>query len=304
MLLKFAINEFLEDRELRNLSSHTLKSYRGILRQFESFCVEKGLFAINKITSKVAKEFLVYCKYELKNNVATINGKTRTLKIFFRYLEEEEVAEENPFKKIKFSKEDIVRDVLTDQQVKKVIEHFDRGHFKGSNFALMRNRMVIVLLVSTGLRREELVNLKWSDVDMKNRTIMTYGKKRSVATIPYTRKLQKELAEYKMFLEFYFEEEEEIIYVFPDKTNRQLSTEAISTLFKRLKKDLKMDGLTCHAFRRYFASKCLKMGMDSLNLQRLMRHETLQMTDRYVKLYGHALHGVNDKYNPLNFIDI
>ncbi|MDA2255143.1 tyrosine-type recombinase/integrase [Bacillus cereus group sp. MYBK163-2] len=304
MLLKFAIKEFLDDRELRNLSFHTVKSYKGILRQFESFCVDKRLFDTHKITTKIAKEFLVYCKYELKNSVSTINAKTRTLKIFFRYLEEEEIAEENPFKKIKFSKEDLVMDVLSDQQVKKVLDYFDRGYFKGSNFALMRNRMVIILLISTGLRREELVNLKWSDVDMKNRTIMTYGKKRSVATIPYTRKLQKELAEYKTFLEFYFEEEEEIVYVFPDKTNRQLSTEAISTLFKRLKKDLKMDGLTCHAFRRYFASKCLKMGMDSLNLQRLMRHETLQMTDRYVKLYGHALHGVNDKYNPLNFINI
>ncbi|HCX51683.1 MULTISPECIES: tyrosine-type recombinase/integrase [Bacillus] len=50
----------------------------------------------------------------------------------------------------------------------------------------MRNQMVIVLLISTGLRREELVNLKWPDIDMRNRTIMTYGKKRTVATIPYT----------------------------------------------------------------------------------------------------------------------
>ncbi|HFK1488562.1 tyrosine-type recombinase/integrase [Bacillus cereus] len=48
----------------------------------------------------------------------------------------------------------------------------------------MRNQMVIVLLISTGLRREELVNLKWPDIDMRNRTIMTYGKKRTVATIP------------------------------------------------------------------------------------------------------------------------
>ena len=101
--------------------------------------------------------------------------------------------------KIKFSKEDTITDVLTDEQVKSVLEHFDRGHYKGTNYALMRNRMVIVLLISTGLRREELVNLKWSDIDMRNRTIMTYGKKRTVATIPYTRKLQKELAEYKTF---------------------------------------------------------------------------------------------------------
>ncbi|MGX5675863.1 tyrosine-type recombinase/integrase [Bacillus toyonensis] len=303
-MLKFAIKEFIEDRELNNLSFHTLKSYKGILRQFETFCIQKSAFDSQGITSKVAKEFLVYCKYELKNSTSTLNGKIRVLKVFFRYLEDEDIIEESPLKKIKFSKEDVILDVLTDTQVKKVLDYFDRGYFKGSNFALMRNRTVIILLVSTGLRREELVNLKWSDVDMKNRTITTYGKKRSVATIPYTKKLQKELAEYKLFLEFYFEGEGDITYVFPDKTNRQLSTEAISTLFKRLKKDLKMDGLNCHAFRRYFASKCLRMGMDSLTLQRLMRHETLQMTDRYVKLYGHALHSVNDKYNPLNFVEV
>lgn len=303
MLHKFAIKEFLDDRELRNLSPHTLKSYRGILKIFESFCVSKGIFDTDEITSKVAKEFLIYCKHELKNNVATINSKNRALKVFFKYLVEEEIVEENPFKKLKFSKEEIIMDVLTDDQVRKVLEYFERGHFKGSNFALMRNRLVIVVLIATGLRREELVNLKWSDIDMKNRTITTYGKKRSIATIPYTRKLQKELAEYKTFLEFYFENQE-LIYVFTDMKNGQLTTEAISTLFKRLKRNLKMDGLTCHAFRRYFASKCLKMGMDSLNLQKLMRHETLQMTERYVKLYGHALHDVNDKYNPLNFIEV
>ncbi|MEK4764352.1 tyrosine-type recombinase/integrase [Bacillus sp. FSL L8-0099] len=303
-MYKIAMQEFLDDRELRNLSKHTLKSYKGILKRFESFCVNKGIFDTDKVTPKVAKEFLIYCKHELKNNISTINEKNRTLKVYFKYLEEEGIVEENPFKKIKFSKEDTITDVLTDEQVKSVLEHFDRGHYKGTNFALMRNRMVIVLLISTGLRREELVNLKWSDIDMRNRTIMTYGKKRTVATIPYTRKLQKELAEYKTFLEFYFEEEKEVVYVFPDKWNRQLTTEAISTLFKRLKRNLNMEGLTCHAFRRYFASKCLKMGMDSLNLQKLMRHETLQMTERYVKLYGHALHDVNDKYNPLNFIEV
>ncbi|HGG0582487.1 tyrosine-type recombinase/integrase [Bacillus cereus] len=113
-MYKIVMQEFLDDRELRNLSKHTLKSYKEILKRFESFCVNKGIFDTDKVTSKVAKEFFVYCKHELKNSISTINEKNRTLKVYFKYLEEG-IVEENPFKKIKFSKEDTITDVLTDE---------------------------------------------------------------------------------------------------------------------------------------------------------------------------------------------
>lgn len=62
--------------------------------------------------------------------------------------------------------------------------------------------------------------------------------------------------------------------------------------------------MSAHTFRHTYASRALKNGMDAITLHRILRHESLQMTQRYVNMWGSGLQDANEKHNPLNNIDI
>jgi integrase/recombinase XerD len=306
LLLKYAIEEFITDREYRNLSKHTVKSYKTVLMVFKDWCVDKSIINIEYVTTPVLKEYLHYCRNVLGNKPTSLNNKTRIFKVFFSYLVDEEIINEkrNPTKKLKAIKEEIRITALSDEQIKQILNHLRRFNYRGNSFTAYRNRQMFVFLLSTGCRRGEIPDLKWSDIDFENQVISLYGKKRQVSSIPFTSKLKKELAEYKVFLREFLCEDP--IYVFPTGDNKQITEEAITYFFKTLKKAMSFTGvrLSAHTLRHTFASRALKSGMDVFTLSKLLRHENIQMTQIYVNLWGTALKEQNDKYNPLNSIEV
>lgn len=101
MLLKFAIQDFREDREYKNISKNTIGSYLLTLKGFQLFCVEQSVINVLDVTAQVVKSYLLHCQNKRGNNPTTRNSKLHTLKIFFNYLESIEVLEnkKNPTKK-------------------------------------------------------------------------------------------------------------------------------------------------------------------------------------------------------------
>ena len=306
VLIKHGIQEFIMDREFKNLSPYSVKMYKTNLNEFHEFCVEESVVIIPDVTTSLVKKYLQYVKNERKNNEGTINNKIRSLKAFFTFLIEEEMINEksNPMKRIKQIKEEIKIEVLSDNQVKMVLKHLDRQAIYNNRFIALRNRTIVIFLISTGVRRGELVNIKWSDVNFESYSIKVFGKKRQLASIPMSTKLKRELLEYRIYCEQFFGKLGD--YVFCSQQNKKISKEAISSIFKKLHKELNFEGvrLSCHDFRHYFASKAIQNGIDVMTLQRILRHENIQMTQRYVNLWGTALQEQNEKYNPLNNLDI
>ncbi len=107
MLLKFAIQDFKDDREVKNLSSRTFDSYLPTLNKFQVFCFERELIDVNDITPNTVKRYLLYCQKQRKNNPTTRNTKLHTLKIFFNDLQYQEIIEEKkkPTRKFLYVKE-------------------------------------------------------------------------------------------------------------------------------------------------------------------------------------------------------
>jgi integrase/recombinase XerD len=280
--------------------------YETNLKIFYEYCIHNEIINLNDITQSTMKKFFLVMKEENKNNVGTLNNKIRNLKAFFNYLVEEEMLDEkrNPMKKIKQVKQEVKIEVPTDAQVKQIIKYFERQAYRNGSFLGNRNRMMIIFLISTGVRRAEVVNIKWSDIDFQNNSIKVFGKKRQIASIPMTIKLRKELAEYRMLCEHHFKELGD--YVFCSRSNKQITDEAISTLFKRVRRDMgsSIGKIHCHSFRHYFASKAIQNGLDMSTLQKILRHESSKITQQYVNLWGTAIHEQNEKFNPLNTLDI
>ncbi|MEW9674145.1 tyrosine-type recombinase/integrase [Ammoniphilus sp. 3BR4] len=307
MLLKFAVKDFLDDREFKNVSPQTIANYRNTLNDFHNYCVEKEIVDTSDITASIIKSYLMYCQRKRNNNPTTINTKIRNLKVFFNYLENELQlfdSKNNPIGKIVTVKSDVQIEVFTDSHIKQMLNYYRRLKYRDKSFYAYRDTAIIITLLGTGIRLGELINLKWNHVDLNNLTITLFGKKREQSSIPMTIKLKKELAEYKLFLEQSFEDSP--AYLFTDKDGQPLTANAIKNIFKRLKtimsfKDVR---LSAHTFRHTFAHRCLMAGMDIFTLQKLLRHNDLSMTQKYVAIWGTALKEQNDKYNPLNNIEV
>lgn len=307
MLLKFAIKDFIEDREFKNLSKVTIDGYHRTIQEFHDFCVQREVVDCSDITASTIKSYLLHCQKDRINNPTSINHKLHNLKIFTNYMEEIGIYNEknNPAKKISYLKTDIKIEIFTNDQIKQMLGYYQRLKFRHQTFWAYRDYFLITTLLSTGIRLGEAINLKWDDIDIQNQSMTVFGKKRSLRSIPITSKLIKEICEYKVFVQQQFEHKN-IEFVFTNRNNEQLTVNGVKCIFKRLKTNMNFKNvrLSAHTFRHTFCSSMIKSGCDLLSLQRMMGHANLSMLNKYYALWGTSLKSINDKHNPLNGIDL
>lgn len=307
MIIKFAIKEFLDDRKLANLSLYTLENYERVLNSFSQYCINnEEVVVLKDVNREIIKGFLNYCRNEKGNSPRTINSKLRIIKVFFNYVIAEKlvVMEDDIFKNIRFAKIDDRVDVFTDRHIQQILRYFNRQS-RNKPYHAYRNKMVVITMLGSGMRLGELCNLRWDDIDFDNQIMSIFGKKRKTASIPIANKLKEELESYYTYVKIFFDNEPSR-FVFCASDKKQITSESIGAIFKRLSKILNFDDvrLSAHTFRHTFASRAIKNGMDTITLQRILRHESIQMTERYVNMWGTALKDKNEKYNPLNDIDL
>jgi integrase/recombinase XerD len=303
LLLKFAIEDFLDDRRFKNLSPRTIEDYKQILNDFYSFITEQGKMNVEDVTTGDIKRYLLQAK-DKGNKPTTINRKLVNLKIFFNYMVQEKIISENPVK-LQRQKVDVKIETFTDEQVRQILGYFRRLKQREKTFYAYRDYLIILTLLGTGIRRGELCNLRWKDIDFENYKMIVMGKKRQQRTVPLTEKLRQELIEYQLFLKKRFSLTDDD-FVFTTSTKRRLSENALGNIFKRLSKimNFKDVRLSPHTFRHTFAKNWIMNGGDVFSLQRILGHSTIDMTNRYVTLFGSALKEQNDKFNPLNNMDL
>jgi integrase/recombinase XerD len=304
-LLKFSIQSFIADREYKNLSSNTIKAYQIELNTFHAYCISKEMINVKDITQAFVKQYLIYCQTERGNNPTTRNTKLRTIKAFFNYLQDEEVLR-SPLAKMNYVKEQIKIEAFTDSQIKAMLTHYARMKNYDKSYIAYRDYVIVFTLLGTGVRLGEMINLKWSDVDLTNRIVTVFGKKRELSSIPITNRLVLELSEYKLFCQQFFKTLPECIFV-STRSTEQLTTDAAKSIFKRLKVSMPFSNkvrISAHTFRHTFAHMMIMNGCDVFTLQKMLRHTDIKMTEKYLSLWGTALAEVNNKYNPLNNMDI
>lgn len=302
MLISECFKEFISDRKCRNLSPLSIKKYEMTLKLFGDFCMKNQIVDIEDVTVLTLKSFMIYLQDERNNNPTSRNSHLRTLKSLFNYLEEIEVISEkqNAGRKLQYAKEEVIIEPMTMEQINKLIGYLQRKRQREKSFTSRRNYLMIITLLGTGIRLQEMLNLKWSDVNLDDGYAKIFGKKRETSTIPITDKLASELAQYKVYINGKFTNPN---HIFTTNTNKQLQPDSVKSIFSRLRKVLNFQ-VNAHLFRHTFAVMNLKNGLDSLHLQRLLNHSTLAMTNRYVRMFGNMLRDEATKTSPLNDLDI
>ncbi|WP_311766276.1 tyrosine-type recombinase/integrase [Bacillus sp. S10C12M] len=180
-----------------------MRNYQTLLGEFINYCTEHEVVNVEDINYSHIKQYLLECQ-EKGNKAGTINTKLMRIRAFFNYMVECEVVKKNPALKVKRQKEDVKIDVFTDEQIKQKLNFYRRIRRREKQYFAYRDYMIIVLILGTGIRRGEIINLKWSDVDLLNHNISVFGKTRRKENIPTTVKLSKELSAYKTFCKQYW----------------------------------------------------------------------------------------------------
>lgn len=277
--LSHYIDAFLEHlRFERNASQFTLCSYKVDLEQLQLF-IKKN--RITEITRKSLRSFLAsFSKSGLK--VATINRKLTSLRSFFKYLCAQEILDSSPADTLSYLKKE-----------KKLPSFFDYETILGAfnlpdteSYEGLRDRLILEIFYSCGIRLRELVGINLADVDLSNNVLRVTGKGSKERVVPLGKSLlgiSKKYIELRArFLNSLSVSSEAF---FLNKKGKRVSPDQVKYRVKKfLLAASDKQKASPHMLRHSFATHLLDEGADLLAVKELLGHSSLSTTQVYTHL--------------------
>lgn len=296
MLLEDVLKEFLFEIKIRNYTAKTQKGYKNNNALFHTWLKnEYNIFELEELTHLHIKQYIIYLKQ--KGRKATyINGILKNIRSFFEYCCGEGYVNINPCKKVKWVKEGkVIINTFNDKEIIEIL-----NHYKGSDYLSLRNKSIIAMLIDTGIRNYELCTLRILDIG--ETTIKILGKGNKERYVYISPMLKKYLIKYERVKDMYFKNHNlKYENYFLSYRGKPLTTEGIERVVKIACGSVR-DEIRCspHTMRHYFAQKQLQNGLDIYSLSRLLGHENVSITKRYLQgLQDESIVQMSVKTSPL-----
>ena len=271
------LNEFLKYLKLeKRYSSHTVKAYQIDLTQFQDYLEETYESVLQKAKHPMVRSWLAQM-LDFGFSPRSVNRKITTLKSFYKFLLKEEEIKEDPTIKIvspKMSKK--IPSFVEEAQMRKLLDELDFV----DGYAGVRDKLIIELFYSTGIRQAELINLKIKDIDISGRTIKVLGKRNKERLIPLTNVLCQKIDAYlKLRAELPIKDYSYLLLttkgkrLYPSLVYRQVN--------HYLSQVTSLDKKSPHVLRHTFATHMLNNGADLNAIKELLGHANLSATQVY-----------------------
>jgi integrase/recombinase XerD len=281
----------------RNLSENTINSYLFDLQKLNIF-LEENNFSSNPsyIKESTLKKFVYKISKEIKpsSQARIISG----IKRFFDFLILENILNENPLQNIETPK--IGSKLPTTLTVKEIDKLIDSIDIKSKN--KIRNKAIIEILYSCGLRVSELITLKVSDLYFNESIIKVTGKGNKERFVPISKGainyIEKYLNEVRIFQKIKKGSEDTL---FLNERGNGLSRVMIYIILNDLKIKAEINKkIGPHTLRHSFATHLLENGADLITIQNMLGHENIVTTERYLHVNRKHLVESISKYHPRN----
>lgn len=282
------LEDYILEMDIQGYSSNTLKTYNSILNNFNKFILSNKKITNDKGMLRVFKKYLQYLKREKNVSQNYIYLVTVVIKKFFEFAEIPIYDEIKAPKRTKSLPKS-----LNEQEVYDLIHakdnEYDPKKSNPQNITRLRNKLILTLLYSTGLRVSELTKLKITTIDEKERTIRVRGKGDKDRIVIFDEDTLDLIHEY---LDKRGVENE---YLFVSQKNSTLSSRYIQLMIKEYAKEANITRkVTPHILRHSFATHLLKNGVDIRAIQQLLGHSNLSTTQIYTSVDMHTLKNVYD----------
>ncbi len=277
----------------KKYAKHTIISYDNDLSSFFKYIKEEfTMDSLKEVNySQIRSWIVLLVNSGVSNN--SINRKISSLKSFYKFLIKTKIISGNPLQKhraLKVSKR--VNVPFNRKEIDEVLVLLDSE----KDFISLRNRLIIEMLYTTGVRRSELIELKINDIDLHQRVIKVQGKRNKERYIPILTILQKTLAEY---LNERNKIDTPVDSLFITKKKKKL----YGTLVYRLINDY-FSGVSTkvkkspHVLRHAFATHLLDQGADLNAVKELLGHSSLASTQVYTNSSLKELKNVYNRAHP------
>ena len=260
----------------KGYSKYTIKNYEEDIIEFINYCERENTSYLD-IEYNDIRFYLMYLKDDKKNKNSSIDRKLSSLRGFFKYLSVENKVKNNVFLLINGPK-----------KAKKLPRYFEYNELE-ELFAVpdtrapkgQRDSLILEMLYATGIRVGELVNIKLSDINRSNRTILILGKGNKERNVEY--------GEYcEDILNLYLKDgrislnSNKIDYLFINHLGEKLTERGVRYILNELiKKTSLTKNISPHMIRHSFATHLLNEGCDLLTVQKLLGHESISATQVY-----------------------
>lgn len=263
----------------KRYSQHTINAYRSDLDQFFAFLSQQyNLSDIYKVDHQLVRSWIVSLMEEGISS-RSINRKLTTLKSYFKFLVKEGSIQENPMSRVISPKTSQRLPVFVEQESMEKL--FDQVNF-GEGYAGSRDRLIIELFYATGMRLSELINLKYSDIDLFKNSFKVTGKRNKQRIIPFTNNLVGLLNEYLEIKKKAFPGEEQEAYLFLTNKGEKLYPKMVYRIVHQyLDQVTTISKRSPHIIRHTFATHMLNNGADLNAIKEILGHANLAATQVY-----------------------
>ncbi len=278
----------------KRFSTHTVIAYETDLKQFFRYLeTAYQITDIKEVNHTVVRSWLVQLM-EQKITTRSITRKITTLKSYYKYLLRIGEVVENPMLKVQSPKLSKRLPVFVEvEKMQLLFSEIDFGH----GYRAIRDRLVLELLYSTGMRLSELVNLKPLDIDLNNCTIKVLGKRNKERIIPFTLQLKKEFEEYSKEKEKL--QKVDSLFFFLTDNNESIYPKFVYRLVKKyLTTVTTITKKSPHVLRHTFATHMLNNGADINAIKEILGHSNLSATQIYTHNTIDKLKNIHKQAHP------
>lgn len=263
-----------------NLSTHTVSSYKKDIEQFAEFLAsDVDSFDATSVTINDIRAWMVALA-KVGDSMRTIRRKIQSLRALYKFLMKKGIVTVNPADEIEMAK--YPKSLPSYIRREKMDELLSMG-VDDSDFEAVRDRLIILLLYSTGIRRAELIGLRDVDVDIATCQIKVQGKRNKDRIIPFGNEMRGSIVEYKKLRKELMLDCCELFFIRP-------SGEPLypSLVYNVVHSQLASVGgggkMSPHVLRHTFASAMLNNGAQLNSVKEILGHESLAATQVYTHI--------------------
>lgn len=255
---------FLDAKTIEGCSERTINYYKATIEKF--FLLVK--YPVRRITTEQIRTYLA--EYQKINDCsnATVDNIRRNLSSFFSWMEEEDHILKSPMHRIhKIKTKKPVKEVITDEMIERLRD----------GCTCLRDLAMIDLLYSTGIRVGELVNLNIDDVNFEERECVVFGKGDKERRVYFDAKAKLHLQKYLELRK----DDNPALFVTLDAPFDRLKISGVEIRIRELGKNLNLEKIHPHKFRRTMATRAIDKGMPIEQVQKILGHSQIDTTMQY-----------------------